>query len=144
MFKLNTIVLALDGSEAASRAIPFAVGLATESESRIVIVHIDERMGTKGQAPIDVEEERVRAEVQTLAKDLAAEGVDVRIEIGEMASRGGEIAHAIADIAEKSGADLIVTGTRGHSEIAGLFVGSVTQRLLHFAKQPVLTIPGPE
>lgn len=50
MFKMNTIVLALDGSEGARRAIPFAVGLARESKSRIVIVHIDDRMGTRGHS----------------------------------------------------------------------------------------------
>jgi nucleotide-binding universal stress UspA family protein len=142
MFKVNTIVLALDGSDGAKRAIPFAVGLAQESKAGIVIAHIDERMGTRGQAPIDIEEERIQAEIQTLVKELAAEGIEARIEIGEMASRGAEIAHAIADIAEKSKADLIVTGTRGHSEIAGLFVGSVVQRLLHFSNQPVLAVPG--
>jgi nucleotide-binding universal stress UspA family protein len=108
-----------------------------------VIVHIDERMGTSGRAPIDVEEEGIRAEIQTLVKDLAAEGIEARIEIGEMISRTGEIAQAIADIAEKSDADLIVTGTRGRSEIAGLLVGSVVQRLLHISKQPVLAVPGP-
>ena len=143
MFKMNTIVLALDGSQGARRAIPFAVGLARESKSRIVIVHIDERMGTRDRAPIDVEEEGIRAEIQTLVKDLAAEGIEARIEIGEMISRTGEIARAITDIAEKSDADLIVTGTRGRSEIAGLLVGSVVQRLLHIAKQPVLAVPGP-
>jgi nucleotide-binding universal stress UspA family protein len=142
MFRMNTIVLALDGSEAAQRAIPFARGLAQESKSRIVIAHVDERMGTRGQTPIDAEEERIRAEIQTLGKELAADGIEASIEMGGMVSRGGEIAHAIADIAEKSNADLIVTGTRGHSEIAGLFVGSVTQRLLHVAKQPVLVVPG--
>lgn len=142
MFEMNTIVLALDGSEGAKRAIPLAVGLARESKSRIVIAHVDERMGTRGRAPIDIEEERIRAEIQSLAKDLAAQGIEARIEIGEMVSRGAEIARAIAEIAERSKADLIVTGTRGHSEIAGLFVGSVTQRLLHIAKQPVLAVPG--
>ena len=79
---------------------------------------------------------------QTFIKDLAAEGIEARVEIGEMVSRGAEIARAIAEIAEKSKADLIITGTRGHSEIAGLFVGSVIQRLLHIAKQPVLAVPG--
>ncbi|HSD23315.1 MAG TPA: universal stress protein [Solirubrobacterales bacterium] len=143
MFKVNTILLALDGSEGAKRAIPFAAGLARESQSRIVIAHIDERMGTRGQAPIDIEEEEIQAEIQALVKELATGGIEAKVEIVEMISRGAEIAHAIADVAEKSNADLIVTGTRGRSEVAGLLVGSVTQRLLQIAKQPVLAVPAP-
>ena len=88
MFRMNTIVLALDGSEAAKRAIPFARGLARESKSRIVIAHVDERMGTRGRAPIDTEEEGIQTEIQTLLKDLADEGIEARFETGEMISRG--------------------------------------------------------
>jgi nucleotide-binding universal stress UspA family protein len=37
--------------------------------------------------------------------------------------------------------DAIVVGTRGHTPIAGLLVGSVTQRLLHIAPCPVIVVP---
>ncbi len=53
----------------------------------------------------------------------------------------GGPAHVIAEIADHVSADLIVTGTRGHSPLSGLLLGSVTQRLLHIAKQPVLAVP---
>jgi nucleotide-binding universal stress UspA family protein len=53
----------------------------------------------------------------------------------------GGPAHPIAEIADEANADLIVAGTRGHSQIAGLLVGSVTQRLLHIAHRPVLVVP---
>jgi hypothetical protein len=36
---------------------------------------------------------------------------------------------------------VIVIGTRGHSSIGGLVLGSVTQRLLHVAPYPVLAVP---
>ena len=74
MFRMNTIVLALDGSEAAKRAIPFARGLARESKSRIVIAHVDERMGTRGRAPIDTEEEGIQTEIQTLSRTWPTRG----------------------------------------------------------------------
>ena len=38
-------------------------------------------------------------------------------------------------------ADLIVTGSRGHTAIAGIVLGSVAQRLLHLADCPVLVVP---
>lgn len=53
----------------------------------------------------------------------------------------GGPAHAIEDVAAEAGADLIVTGTPGHSPVAGLLLGSVTQRLLHIARRPVLAVP---
>jgi len=36
-----------------------------------------------------------------------------------------------------------VTGTRGHTALAGVIVGSVAQRLLHVAPCPVLVVPPP-
>ena len=54
---------------------------------------------------------------------------------------GPQPAQGIADIAEEVEADVIVVGTRGHWAIGGLLVGSVTQRLLHVAPCPVLSVP---
>jgi nucleotide-binding universal stress UspA family protein len=50
-------------------------------------------------------------------------------------------APAIAEAARDTGADLIVVGTRGHTAIGGLMLGSVTQRLLHIAPCALLTVP---
>jgi nucleotide-binding universal stress UspA family protein len=139
MFK--TIVLALDGSDAAKSGIPIATELAKLGEGRIVIAHVEERMATKGRAPQHADEDQIQAELQALVKDLESDGIEASIELGDVMAGGSGVAHAIADIAEKSNADLIVAGTRGHSLIEGLLVGSVTQRLLHLAKQPVLVVP---
>lgn len=139
MFK--AIVLALDGSETAKRGIPIAVELAKEGKGKIVIAHVEERMATKGRAPIEADEDEVQKELQGLAKDLEGDGIEASIELGDVMAGGSGVAHAIADIAEKANADLIVVGTRGHSPVEGLLVGSVTQRLLHIAKQPMLVVP---
>jgi hypothetical protein len=37
-----------------------------------------------------------------------------------------------------------VSGTRGHSRLAGMLLGSVTQKLLHVAPCPVLVVPAAE
>ena len=137
----TSIVLALDGSEGAKRGIPIAVELAKAGEAKIVIAHVEERMATKGRAPLEVDEDEIQAELRAMVKDFAAEGIEASLEMGDVMAGGAGTAHAIADIAERSKADLIVTGTRGHSPVAGLLVGSVTQRLLHIAKQPILVVP---
>jgi nucleotide-binding universal stress UspA family protein len=137
----QTIVLALDGSDTAKQGIPIAVELAKAGKGKIVIAHAEERMATKGRAPIHADEDEIQKELKGLVKDLEADGIEAKIELGDVMAGGSGVAHAIADIAEKSKADLIVAGTRGHSLIEGLLVGSVTQRLLHIAKQPVLVVP---
>jgi len=139
MFK--SIVLALDGSDTAKRGIPIAVELAKQGKGKIVIAHVEERMATKGRAPLHVDEEQIQEELQALVKDLAADGIEASIKMGDVMAGGSGVAHAIADIADKSNADLIVAGTRGHSLVEGLLLGSVTQRLLHIAKQPILVVP---
>ena len=53
-------------------------------------------------------------------------------------------ASLIAEAAEDVGADLVVVGTRGHTALAGLLLGSVTDRLLRILRCPVLAVPSPE
>jgi nucleotide-binding universal stress UspA family protein len=52
----------------------------------------------------------------------------------------GEAAEQIALCARETKADLIVTGSRGHSALANLALGSVTTRLLATAATPVLVV----
>jgi nucleotide-binding universal stress UspA family protein len=53
----------------------------------------------------------------------------------------GGVAHRIVEVAAKIPADLIVVGTRGHTTLGGLLLGSITQRLLHLATCPVFVVP---
>jgi nucleotide-binding universal stress UspA family protein len=45
------------------------------------------------------------------------------------------------DTAAATGADVVVLGTRGLSDLGGLFLGSVTHRTLHLAEKPVIVVP---
>jgi nucleotide-binding universal stress UspA family protein len=140
MFK--TIVLATDGSEGAGRAGQVAVDLAKENGAKLILAHVDERIAAKGDMPsVLPNEEKVRDEVKAQAEALTADGIDASVEFRSVALGGP--GPAIIEIADRVGADLIVAGTRGHSSLAGLLVGSVTHRLLHIAKRPVLTVPSP-
>jgi nucleotide-binding universal stress UspA family protein len=140
MFK--TIVLALDGSEGSRRAIPVAAELARQNGGRIVIAHVEQDVAGKGGAPIPVTEDAIQAEIRKQADRLSTDGIETSVEMRNVMLGGP--AHPIAEIAEEANADLIVAGTRGHSPVAGLLLGSVTQRLLHIARSPVLVVPPPD
>jgi nucleotide-binding universal stress UspA family protein len=139
MFK--TIVLALDGSEGSRRAIPIATELAKRDKARVVLVHVAERVPQPGLTSAPGEEEML-AELEKQAQELSAERIDTEVK-GRSIGFGGP-AVPIAEIAKQEDADLIVVGTRGHGAVAGVLVGSVTQRLLHIAHRPVLAVPPAE
>lgn len=52
----------------------------------------------------------------------------------------GDTADTIVALAEEVGCDTIVMGTRGMGGLAALALGSVTRKVLHLAKVPVVCI----
>jgi nucleotide-binding universal stress UspA family protein len=137
MFK--TIVLALDGSSGSKAAIPVARELAHRDNSKLVIAHVEEDIVGKGGGPIHATEDEIQCEIRQVAEELSNESIYTLMEMSSVMLGGP--ARAIAQVADKVDADLIVCGTRGHSAVGGLLVGSVTQKLLHLATQPVLVVP---
>jgi nucleotide-binding universal stress UspA family protein len=140
MFK--KIVVALDGSPGSNAALPVAAELAKASGAQLVVAHVVEKfVGKGGAGPINVNEDEIRAGLEGEAKKLSDQGIETSVETADVVSMLGGPAKAIAEIADNTNADLIVAGRRGHNPLAGLLLGSVTQRLLQIADQPVLVIP---
>nr|WP_131918201.1 universal stress protein [Heliophilum fasciatum] len=52
----------------------------------------------------------------------------------------GNPAYAICEYAEEHNMDLIIIGSRGMGEIKSLLLGSISDRVLHLAKCPVLIV----
>jgi nucleotide-binding universal stress UspA family protein len=140
MFK--KIIWATDGSDPADLALPYVKAIAAKSDASIVVFHsVVAVLGPRaGGQPIYADEDDLKAKIERQVETLADEGFDVRLKIF-----GGDTLHGAAhDIAKAAGqeqADLIITGTRGHTVLGGLLLGSVTQRLLHLAPCPVLVVP---
>jgi nucleotide-binding universal stress UspA family protein len=138
MFK--TIIWASDGSEHANRGLDLARGLAEASSAKLIAVHVKEiTVGRGGGYPVLVDEEEIEKQIERQAKELKEAGLDATYD--QRGTTMGGAAHAIADAATETGADLIVVGTRGQGPLSGLLLGSVTHRLLHVAPCPVLAVP---
>jgi nucleotide-binding universal stress UspA family protein len=137
----TSIVWSNDGSESAERALPLVRGLANEGGATVTIVHVVERVEGLGGVgpPRRADEGHVQEHLRQVAAELSQHGISASVDVrGDVGTRP---AHEIATVAKEIGADLIVVGTRGHTAIGGLLVGSVTSRLLHIAPCPVLVVP---
>ena len=58
----------------------------------------------------------------------------------EMKLEAGDPAEEIVAEATTGGYDVVVVGSRGHGALGRLFLGSVSQGVLHHAKRPVLVV----
>jgi nucleotide-binding universal stress UspA family protein len=140
MFK--KIVWATDGSEASDRCVSLVKTLAAESGGEVLVVHCEELTlpGKGGGAfPVHANEDELQAKIQAQVAQLSRHEAPARLV--KTRARVGGAAQAIAEAAKNERADLIVVGTRGHTPIGGLLLGSVTQRLLHIVPCPVLAVP---
>ncbi len=136
----RTIIWATDGSETADRALPYAKELAAGVDGRLIVVHSKELLvGRASGYPVLADEEDVETKIEGQVEQLQEEGIDASFRL--VSGSVSHAAHMISDAAREAEADLIVVGTRGHTAIAGLLLGSVTQRLLHIAPCSVLAVP---
>src|SRR5262245_7147095 len=136
----RTVVWATDGSDSANAALPYARSRVAD-DGRIVAVHCKElfEWGRVAGQPLLADEDELEAEIRAQLAELRDAGEEIELEI--VPGAAGRAAQVVADVALMLDADIIVVGTRGHSPIAGVLVGSVTQRLLHLATCPILAVP---
>ena len=142
----SSIVVGTDGSNTATQAvreavdIAGAVGATLELVSAYTPVSEQRLREERRDAPEDVQWAiHPRHEVETSlsdAADLAREaGVDVNTH-----ARQGDPSDAILDVAEESGADLIIVGNKGMTGAKRFLLGSVPDKISHHAPCSVMII----
>ena len=131
---MNTILVGIDGSPAATQALSRAIELARATGASLAFVCVT-------RPNIDAARRRRRAtESDRRTAELAA---IVARAVGVPATTHaacGAPAEALAGLAEELGADLIVVGSRGLGSGSGALLGSVSRALLRRARRPVLVV----
>lgn len=147
---ITSIVVGIDGSDAAQRALRLACGITTKFGASLQIVHTprDETVVYAAEAISGfyvganaAQQELLREAAEKLAEQARAiaaeEGVtDVEVHIGH-----GEPARDVLDRAEAASADLIVTGRRGLGDLGALVLGSTSHQISKHATCACLTVP---
>ncbi|MCJ7631892.1 universal stress protein [Candidatus Bathyarchaeota archaeon] len=142
---INKMLVATDGSEAAAKALNYALSLAEKCDAEVQIVSvvptIDSLIPSSPHALyasliFDMEKsmETLLSEAFKVAKEKKPNlKVSTRLLRGRPAD---EIVH----VAKEEGFDIIVVGSRGLSGAKELFLGSVSDRVADKAMCPVLIV----
>jgi nucleotide-binding universal stress UspA family protein len=135
---VTTIIVPSDGSTAVEPQLASARALARATGARIVVAHVNElvrgHLGTHSLHPC---EDQLESNVRQQVKELQTAGVRAELEI---VASTAEISRAIANLASKRGADLIVTRKERPGALPRWPFGSVSRRLIRLAPCPVLVV----
>ncbi len=152
----TNILVALDGSELAEKALPVARSLANSNGGTIHLIQAVSRQpefeaargGDASPLVAELSLDLARRLIETrltrgeeyldrVAADLTSAGLKVETSILE-----GAADEQIISYSREHGVDLIVISTHGYGGVKRLLLGSVTDRVIRSCEVPVLVVPG--
>ena len=141
MSKKNRLLVPVDGSRQSLRALAHVISrVATGSQLQLVVVNVQPPLPPSlfvSRAMIARYQER---HGETALK--RARGILLRRHMtAEFLLRIGEPAEMIVKTARQAGCSEIIMGSRGLGSLKGLFLGSVTTKVIHAARVPVTIVP---
>jgi nucleotide-binding universal stress UspA family protein len=141
--KIEKILLPFDGSVHSINATKCALSLAKLYGAHVTIVCCYEFRGNMPEVP-----ELLVKEVKSNMKNEARETLNKAGGIFEnqgvkytLETIDGPTGFVLTNMAKSKEFDLIIMGSHGHSDIAGLFLGSVTHKVLNTIYCPVMVVP---
>ncbi|MEN8210341.1 MAG: universal stress protein [Thermodesulfobacteriota bacterium] len=143
----DNILVPLDGSENAYKALEYAANIAEKFDSQITVLsvfrhhsHIEKSISMVRPR----EPENLDDVLSAYAKDIVAQGKTILQEQGVKKTRGfikmGRASKKILDFAKKHKIDLIVISSKGQGDFAGYLLGGVSHKVAGLAKCPVMVI----
>jgi nucleotide-binding universal stress UspA family protein len=129
--KLGKILVAIDGSKQATKALGYVSVIARKFNSKVTLLHVAE------SKLANLEPEAVKKISEKILFDAATEIKDVEIQKGLVF---GNPAESIIQLARKENYDLIVLGSRGLSSVKRYLLGSVSEDVTWHARRSVLIV----
>lgn len=121
----RTVLVALDGSKNAEKALPYVEPMLRESRGRAVLIHVLPPAGHRPEAAAE-------AYLKSIKARLAKKKIKAETEIVH-----GDPAVAIIREAEKRQADLVAFTSHGEGGLAQWMFGSVAQKILRGCARPL-------
>jgi nucleotide-binding universal stress UspA family protein len=141
VIKTKKILAPLDGSKNSIRGLDMAIHIARQSQGTITALAVKSVPGIYAIHPLGFLDFNSTSEVKKILSyaKLRAAKKGIKL-IGKAIS--GDPGYDIARFANnsKNGIDLVVIGARGRSSAKEIFLGSVSNYVLHKSKKPVLVV----
>ncbi len=131
---VSRILVPIDGSENAGKALEYAAAIAREANAEITLLYVLERSLFRSKT-----EEAKKMGALILSKSTKVKGIELqqRLELGNPAK-------IITQMADKGDYDLIVMGSKGQGARMRFLLGSVSSHVIHYANRSVLIVPKSE
>jgi nucleotide-binding universal stress UspA family protein len=141
------LVVAIDGSTHAHRAVKVAARLAGELRAdEVTLINVGQMPPAAlispsilGHVSFGSLEQALERDSRRILHDGAEAFAGTDLQVVRL-YRSGDPATEIIRTAREQKADLIIIGARGLGQLGGLILGSVSERVLHAAHCPVLVV----
>jgi len=139
--KTKKILVPLDGSKNSIRGLDMAIHIARQSHGTITALAVKSVPGIYAIHPLGFLDFSSMAEVKKFLNEAKVRAAKNGIQLTTKAL-AGDPGYDIAKYAnnKKNGIDLVVVGARGRSSAKEIFLGSVSNYVLHKSKKPVLVV----
>lgn len=143
----DTLLVPVDGSDHSRRAAEHGLGLAGRFEATVHLLKVIDLQAAAGPVNAggvgEVFLDRLQTEAETVVEEVRAavddHGVDIRTAVIR-----GQPSETILEYAAEHDAGLLAMGTHGRTGLNRYIMGSVTERVVRQADQPVLTVHATE
>ena len=143
MSLFKKILVPIDGSDTADKAMRMALDMARESLASVRFMHVidDDRYFSSYEFSADL-----RTYAFDNAKKLLQNAMDAAAALGVNADTqlinkpGQRLGENVADEAQNWGADLVVVGTHGRRGLGRMLLGSGAEQVVRLSPVPVLMV----
>ena len=136
--KIKKILVALDGSKNSNRGLDMAIYLARQNDAKLTGIHVIYKIPKEyreleyPEKPLLVEADRV---MEYAKKRSAQNGI-----LFEKKVSFGDIGKEIVKFAKSLNYDIVIIGARGQGVFKEMFLGSVSNYVVHKSKIPILLV----